>query len=318
MKRFLGRSGLETSPLGMGCWAIGGPLWLNGRPAGWGEVNDHESMQAIQKALDLGITFFDTADVYGAGHSERLLGAALEKKRDGVIIATKFGRVFEETTRQIVGSRGDPEYIGSACDASLRRLKVDCIDLYQFHLYDFDLTAAKETRDALEALVTTGKIRYYGWSTDSPERAEIFAQGKHCVAIQQGLNVFGGNMEILAVCERNNLASINRGPLAMGILTGKFSHATKLPDTDVRSTFSFAEGPFAAQLEQLEKIKDCLRVGGRTLAQGALGWLWAKSGATLPIPGFKTVKQVEENLAAIPCGPLPPGQMAEIDRLLER
>src|SRR5512136_272865 len=132
MKRNLGRSGIEVSALGMGCWAIGGPFWSGETPLGWGEVDDDESIRAIHAALDRGVNFFDTANVYGAGHSERVLGRAVAGRRSQVVIATKFNAVFDETTRQVTGSDTSPEGIRSACEASLRRLGTDYIDLLQF------------------------------------------------------------------------------------------------------------------------------------------------------------------------------------------
>src|SRR5690606_7649156 len=140
----LGRSGVEISALGMGCWAIGGPFFgPDGQPYGWGEVDDAESTRAIHAALDAGVTFFDTADVYGAGHSERVLGAALKGKREKAVIATKWGNLFTEGTRIMDGLDASPSYCRSACEASLKRLGVDVIDLYQFHLNDFPVDQAE-------------------------------------------------------------------------------------------------------------------------------------------------------------------------------
>ena len=175
MKRTLGRSGIEVSALGMGCWAIGGPLWDGETPIGWGDVDDEESIRAIHKALDLGVTLFDTANVYGAGHSERVLARAFEGRRSQVVIATKFNAIFDEATRQVSpGATTSPESIRSACEASLRRLNTDYIDLYQFHDNGYPADKAAPIRDTLEGLVKAGKIRTYGWSTDFPEtRASI-------------------------------------------------------------------------------------------------------------------------------------------------
>jgi aryl-alcohol dehydrogenase-like predicted oxidoreductase len=199
----------------------------------------------------------------------------------------------------------------------LRRLQTDFIDLYQFHIGNYDLDKAGAVLDTLEQLVSEGKIRWYGWSTDDPARTAFFAQGEHCTAIQQRFNLFEGNAEVLTICEQQNLASINRGPLAQGILTGKFSHTSQLPADDVRSSWDFQSGEQARRLEVLAKIRDILTRDGRTLAQAALGWLWARSDATLPIPGFKTVIQVEENVGALAFGPLSEGQMTEIQQLLD-
>jgi aryl-alcohol dehydrogenase-like predicted oxidoreductase len=323
--RKMGRSGIEVSAMGLGCWAIGGPFWAGDTPIGWGEVDDNESIQAIHRALDLGITFFDTADVYGAGHSERVLARALVGQRDKVVIATKFGHTFDETTRQVSGVKASPEYIRRACEASLRRLDTDYIDLYQFHLNDYDPAKAGEVRDVLELLVTEGKIRSYGWSTDFPERARVFAQGPYCTTVQHQMNVLDDAGPMVALCEQLNLASINRGPLAMGLLTGKYQHDTQLKANDVRGARSpdwmkyFKDGrPNPEWFQKREAIGEILTSNDRTLAQGALAWLWARSEQTVPIPGFRTVAQVEENCAAMQFGPLTPDQMNEIDALLER
>ncbi|MCC9075636.1 aldo/keto reductase [Litorilinea aerophila] len=316
--RILGRSGIEISGLGLGCWAIGGPFWRGDRPVGWGEVDDKESIRALERALELGVTFFDTADVYGCGHSERILGQVLSPRREQVIIATKFGNIFDEQSRYITGASGEPAYIRQACEASLRRLRTDYIDLYQFHIGNYDLNRAEEVLETLEQLVDEGKIRWYGWSTDDPERAAFFAQGEHCAAIQQRFNLFEGNVDILAICEEQNLASINRGPLAQGLLTGKFTPDSRLPENDVRRDWDFRTGEQARRLRVLNEVREVLTAGGRTLAQGAIGWLWARSPVTVPIPGFKTVAQVEENANALELGPLSPDQMAEIDELLAR
>ncbi len=325
MKRKLGRSGIEISALGMGCWAIGGPFWEGVTPLGWGQVDDEESIRAIHAALDLGVSFFDTANVYGAGHSERVLGRALAGRRSQVVIATKFNAVFDEATRQVTGSDSSPEGIRKACDESLRRLNTDYIDLYQFHDNGFPADAALPVRDTLEALVVAGKIRAYGWSTDFPDRAEVFAQGPKCTSIQLQLNVLDDNPAVLAICERSDLAAINRGPLAMGLLTGKYTAETKPSADDVRGEKSpewmkyFVDGrPSPEWLARRDAIRGILGSGGRTVAQGALAWLWARSPQTIPIPGFRTVKQVEENAAAMRFGPLAPEQMRQIAELLER
>ncbi len=325
MKRTLGRSGIEVSALGLGCWAIGGPFWAGETPLGWGEVDDNESIRAIHAALDMGINFFDTANVYGAGHSERVLGRALAGRRSQVVIATKFNAVFDEETRQVIGADPSPEGIRRACEDSLRRLNTDYIDLYQFHDNGYPADQAGPVRETLEELVKEGKIRFYGWSTDFPDRAEVFAQGPHCTAVQFQLNVLDDNPAVIAICEKYNLAAINRGPLAMGLLTGKYTLQTRVSADDVRGEKSpewmryFRDGrPNPEWLAKVEAIREILTSGGRTLAQGALAWLWARSPQNIPIPGFRTVAQVRENAAAMQFGPLPPQQMREIDAILGR
>jgi aryl-alcohol dehydrogenase-like predicted oxidoreductase len=319
MKRKLGRSGIEISAMGLGCWAIGGPFWEGETPHGWGEVDDNESIRAIHAALDLGVTFFDTANVYGAGHSEVVLGRALDSKRPNVVIATKFNAVFDETTRQVTGSDSSPGGIRKACENSLRRLNTDYIDLYQFHDNGYPAGKAEPVRETLEKLVEEGKIKAYGWSTDFPDRARVFAEGKHCTAIQLQLNVLDDNPEVIAICEEQNLAAINRGPLAMGLLTDKYSARFKAAANDVRGEKSpdwmkyfKASHPNPVWLEKRDAVKAILTQGGRTVSQGALGWLWARSSQTIPIPGFRTVRQVEENVRAMEFGALTSEQMDEI------
>ncbi len=211
-KRTLGRSGIVVSALGMGCWAIGGPFWSGETPNGWGEVDDDESIRALHAALDAGVTFYDTANVYGAGHSERVLGQAFSGRREQVVIATKFNAIFDEVTRQVTGNSAEPEQIRQSCEDSLRRLGTDYIDLYQFHDNGYPADQAVPVRETLEALVAEGKIRAYGWSTDFADRAEVFAQDPACTSIQFQLNVLDDNPAVREVCERSNLAAINRGP----------------------------------------------------------------------------------------------------------
>ena len=309
----------------MGCWAIGGPFWRGDTPVGWGEVDDDESTAAIHAAIEMGITLFDTANVYGAGHSERVLGRALGGRRGSLVIATKFNGVFDEETRQITGSDTTPDGIRRQCEDSLRRLGTDYIDLYQFHAGDHPLNQADSVRETLEELVAAGKIRAYGWSTDLPDRAEHFAKGPKCAAIQLQLNVLDDNPEVIAICERNNLAALNRGPLAMGLLTEKYTADTKPSDKDVRGSKGpewmkyFKEGkPNPEWLERRDRVREILTSGGRSLSQGAIAWLWARSDMTLPIPGFRTVAQVKDNAGALAHGPLTPEQMKEIERILGR
>lgn len=326
MKRYLGRSEIEISSVGMGCWAIGGPFRSpRGEEVGWGAVDDAESLRAVHAAIAAGVTFFDTADVYGAGHSERLLGDALSGRRSEVVIATKFGNTFDETQRQMTGSAATADYIRSACEASLLRLRTDYIDLYQFHLNDFPIAPAEEVRRTCDELVRQGKIRAFGWSTDFPERARLFAKSPRCAAAQFQMNVLDDAPEMVSVCETLNLAAINRGPLAMGLLSGKYDDGATIPDDDVRGAKSpewmkyFRQGkPDPEFLRKLDAIREILTSRGRSLVQGALAWLWGRSDATVPIPGFKTVKQVEENAGAMEAGPLSPKQMREIATLLGR
>ncbi|GAB2996191.1 aldo/keto reductase [Streptomyces pseudoechinosporeus] len=324
--RTLGRSDIEISALGFGCWAIGGEWQTpDGQPLGWGKVDDEESVRAIHRALDLGVTFFDTADAYGTGHSERLLGRALGKRRTDVVVATKWGNVFDEATRTAIGQDDTPAYARRALTASLKRLGTDYIDLYQLHISDADLGRAAQLRDACEEFVREGLIRAYAWSTDDPERAAVFAQGRHCAAVQHRLNVLQDAPEMLALCEESGLASINRSPLAMGLLTGGRAAGQPLEAGDIRSAppawlpgFSRGEGADPQWLRRVDALRSVLTSEGRTPAQGALAWLWARSPRTIPIPGFRSVAQAEENAGALSQDPLTAEQLTEIEEILTR
>ena len=322
--RTLGRSGIEVSALGFGCWAIGGE-WqsADGQPLGWGKVDDEESVRAVRRALDLGITFFDTADTYGAGHSERVLGRALGKRRDDIVLATKWGNVFDEDSRTLTDKDDSPAYVRRALTASLDRLGTDHVDLYQLHLSDLDPAPAAELRDVCEELVGEGLIRAYAWSTDDPARAAVFAEGEHCAAVQHALNVMQDAPEMLALCDELGLASINRSPLAMGLLAGKRQGPQDAGDIRSRPPAwlqGFGDGTSADPewLARIDALKEILTSDGRTLAQGALAWIWARSPRTVPIPGFRSVAQAEQNASAIEKGPLTADQLTEVDRLLER
>ncbi|MFE7962561.1 aldo/keto reductase [Streptomyces cellulosae] len=324
--RTLGRSGIQVSALGFGCWAIGGE-WQDdsGQPLGWGKVDDDESVRAIRRALDLGVTFFDTADVYGTGHSELILGRALGPRRDDVVVATKWGNLFDPRTRTASGTDDSPEHLRRALTASLRRLGTDHVDLYQLHIADADPERAAVLRDACEELVAEGLIRAYAWSTDDPARAAVFAEGPHCAAVQHALNILDDAPEMLLLCEKAGLASVNRSPLAMGLLTGKHRGRRPLEAGDIRSRppawlrgFGDGSGADPQWLARVDALRDVLTSGGRSLAQGALAWLWARSPRTVPIPGFRSVAQAEENAGALAKGPLSERQMTEVEHILQR
>lgn len=328
--RPLGRCGIEVSALGLGCWAIGGPFTFDGRPAGWGHVDDDESIRALRRAFDLGVTFYDTAANYGAGHSERILGRAFAGRRADVVIATKFGQAVDTAAREVVFYDGDEANgdvaarVHDDVAASLRRLGTDYIDVYQLHVWGLSIERSLEVRDVLDTLVDAGTIRTYGWSTDRADAVREFATSPGCSVVQQVLSVLDEtNGELLQLCEERNLASVNRSPLGMGLLTGKFAPTTTFPDDDQRDTAEWHPGfrdgkPTADWLDKLASIRDVLTSGGRTPAQGALGWIWARSPVTVPIPGFKTVAQVEENCGALVHGPLTAEHLADIDRILDR
>jgi aryl-alcohol dehydrogenase-like predicted oxidoreductase len=317
----LGHTGIEVSDIGFGCWAIGGPFTLDGKPDGYGAVDDEESIAAIRRGLELGVTFFDTADVYGTGHSEEILGEALSGRRDEVVIATKFGYTFDTAGHAVTGQDVTPAYVRRACEASLRRLRTDRIDLYQLHIGDLPVREAIDLADTLDGLVADGLVRGYGWSTDDPRSAAAFATATHATAIEHELNVLTDAPDMLAVCDASALASVNRSPLGMGLLTGKFTSGDRLPADDVRASQPwvryFTDGrPAPEWLVKLDAVRGILGGDGRTLAQGALGWLLARGDRTIPIPGFRTVAQAEQNAAVIQAGPLPAAVMTEIAFIL--
>ncbi|MFZ7103896.1 MAG: aldo/keto reductase, partial [Peptococcaceae bacterium] len=274
MKRTLGKSGIEVSALGLGCWAIGGPWIFLGKPGGWSSVDDNESIRAIQKAVEMGVNFFDTAANYGAGHSESILGKAIGNIRDKVVISTKFGYDVDEKSKS-VSLHNDPEedsnlaeHVRSELEASLRRLNTDYVDVYLIHVWGLSIERALETRQVLDALVKEGKIRTYGWSTDRTDAIEEFADTPNCSVIQQQLSVFDGNRELLSHCEQAGLASMNRGPLGMGILTGKFTKNTTFSDDDVRKFAEWHPGfkngkPIQKWLTALDSVREVLTANGR-------------------------------------------------------
>ena len=312
-------NGRTIPRLGLGCWAIGGPFFTpDGSPLGWGAVDDKTSIRAVQHAIELGLRFFDTADVYGAGHSETLLGRALAGAPDDVVVASKFGNRFDPASKILTGPGASPEYIRSAVDASLKRLRRERIDLYQLHIDDLADGPAEAALDCLQTLRREGKIDAFGWSTDYLHRARQWAGQAGFVAVQHALNVFTPAAEMLAFCETQGLLSVNRSPLAMGLLTGKYDAQSRLGDDDIRSKDQhwlrwFDNGrPSAEFLDRLAAAKNALRSDGRSLAQGAIGWIWAQSPQTLPIVGFRSAEQVAENAAALRFGALPAEALSQI------
>ena len=323
--RVLGKSGIEVSSLGLGCWPIGGPMYSSdGTLVGYETVNDEESEKALLTALDLGITLFDTSSVYGCGHSERLLGKVFSHQRDKVVIATKFGSIFDEETRTCLSNSVEPDFIRQSCEDSLRRLNTDYIDLFQCHEWYVPLEQAGSVFETLDKLKDEGKVRAYGWSTDHPDLIDFFVKNTNGCAIQHQFNVFINADDILKICDTYDMASINRSPLAMGILSGKYTGSSEALVGDIRANnidwnFYFKDGKVnPVLLDRLDQLREILTSDGRSLVQGALGWLWAKSNRTLPIPGFRTVKQVEELAKAMTFGPITQKQLEQIDSVIEK
>lgn len=316
--------GRVVPALGLGCWAIGGPFSTpDGGPSGWGAVDDAESLRALAAGIEAGIRLFDTAQAYGAGHSEALLGRALERHPDAVVV-TKVGWAIDEGRRQFVGPEADAAAMAASVEGSLRRLRRERVDLVLLHLNEADPALAGEAFDALDALRAAGKVGAYGWSTDFPDRAGAHAGREGFVAVEHAMNVLFRADRLTPVLEAHGLLALVRSPLAMGLLGGRYDAASRIAPDDVRSRSAawmdwFKDGRVAPDmLDRLAAVGDLLATGGRTMVQGALGWLWARSLGTIPIPGFRTEAQVREIAGALEHGPLPPEVMAEVERALDR
>jgi aryl-alcohol dehydrogenase-like predicted oxidoreductase len=309
--------------LGLGCWAIGGPFFSGDTPLGWGDIDDAVSLRAIACAVDLGIKFFDTAQVYGTGHSETIVGKALAGHPD-VLIGTKIGYDFDPTTKQLIGEMHAIDAITTSVEKSLQRLRRDHIDIIHLHVNELSIETAADVFGCLADLRQQGKISSFGWSTDFPDRAKAFADMDGFVAIQHAMNVFYRADMLIPTIEQKGLLSVNRSPLAMGLLGGKHDSSTKFDPGEVRGRTAtwmdyFENGRIRPEYaKQLVNIRELLQSEGRTLVQGALCWLWARSTSTLPIPGFRNDGQVREITGALNFGPLDNSVMIEIETLIDR
>lgn len=315
-------NGRRIPRIGVGCWAIGGTFLMHGEAAGWGEVDDAASLRALHLAFDLGARLFDTADVYGIGHSEELLGRAFADRRGEIVIASKFGFTHSFADRELNGSNATVPYMEQALAASLKRLGTDRIDLYQLHVGDTPDGPMDALAEALEKRAEAGDIDAWGWSTDDAFRVERMLAYPHFKSVQQQLSVFHEVPAMQRLADDNCLINLNRSPLAMGLLTGKFTSNTQFAPNDVRASSydwltNFKDGrPTPEALRKLDAIRELLTTGGRTMAQGALGWILARTPMALPIPGFKTEAQIRDNMGTLDKGPLPDKVMEEIDVLL--
>lgn len=309
--------------IGFGGWPIAGPFYDGDLQLGYARIDDEEAIALVRRAADSGIAFFDTAAVYGAGHSERLIGKALGNRQD-VVVATKFGPVFDEQTKQVTGLDLGPAGIAQQVENSLRRLGRERIDLYQLHVNSAQIDVALGVFDTLDGLVAAGKIGAYGWSTDFPSRIDAVAQRRNFVAAQHAMNLFFDAPSMTASVDRHGLVSICRSPLAMGVLGGEIGRTAELPADDIRrNNFSwmeyYSDGKVVQSIaDKLDRIRGLLTVGGRTVAQGALGWLWAKSPRTLPIPGMRSARHLDNAIEGLRLGPLPDDVMAEIEAAIQR
>ncbi|NHJ40063.1 MAG: aldo/keto reductase [Asgard group archaeon] len=320
--RILGKTNLKVNSIGMGCWAIGGPFYhRGGHIISYGQVKDEESKKALEQGIELGVNLFDTANAYGGGRSEKILGEVLKGIREDFVIATKFGTVWDfnsgdsEVPMRLIGRDITPEGIRKACNISLANLQTDYIDFYQVHSGNMTKEEAVSVVDTLEGLVSEGKINYYGWSTDFPDRGALLAHGNHCAGMQFRLNIIHSNIEMLKFLDKHNYFGLIKNPLSGGLLTGKYKDDSTVPRDHNWHGKDFTEGRIGQTRSVLEELRELLENDGRTLVQASLGYILAKHDRLIPIPGFKTVKQAEENSKAIELGPLSNKLVMQIDKL---
>ena len=287
VKRKLGNSDLNASILGLGC--MGMSEW-------YGPTNDEESIATIHAALDAGLNFFDTADVYGNGHNEILVGKVLKEKRDEAIIATKFGFLPNEA-----GISGRPEYAKQACDASLKRLGIECIDLYYLHRVDPNVPV-EESVGAMADLVKEGKVKYLGLSEASAESLKRASKIHPIAALQTEYSIWVRDVEdnILSTCRELNIALVPYSPLGRGFLTGKVKDTNLFDQNDFRKKVPlFEEENFKANLKVVEILEQIAKEKSCTASQIALAWLFEQGKDIFPIPGTKRRKYLLENIHSV-------------------
>ncbi len=288
--RRLGKSGMEISAIGTGLWAVGG---------GWGPVDDQQALGAIEASLDAGINFFDTADVYGNGHSEELLGKAMRGRRERFIVATKIGWVGYD------GQNNRSQYdsvdkLVAGVEESLRRLQTDHIDLIQNHIFYREPNTGVFI-EGFQRLQRDGKVRAYGLSSSDFAFIKDFNHNGHCATLQIDYSILNRTpeSEILPYCQKNNIGVIARGALAMGILAGRFTSETRFPEGDFRRNWHEKPDERRTFLEDLDKVERLRALtNGRALSQLALRFIIDHPAVTTVIPGARSPKQARENVQA--------------------
>jgi aryl-alcohol dehydrogenase-like predicted oxidoreductase len=307
--RALGSQGLKVSALGLGCM---------GMSEFYPPIDDVESVATIHRALDLGVTMLDTADMYGPFKNEILVGGAIRGRRDQVILATKFGNVRGEDGSHL-GINGTPEYVRSACDASLKRLGIDYIDLYYQHRVDANVPI-EDTVGAMADLVKTGKVRYLGLSEAGPKTIRRAHAVHPITALQSEYSLWSREPEdeLFATCRELRIGFVPYSPLGRGFLTGKFAKQSDIPDNDRRKAFPrFQEENFERNLEILKGLEALAARKGCTKAQLALAWALAQGKDIIPIFGCKRRKYLEENLGALNVS-LNAADLAELDAMFPK
>lgn len=295
----------------------------NGISLGYSNVDDKESIRAVHAAVHNGINVFDTAAAYGAGHSERLLASALKGNSDALIV-TKIGIPIDEQSKQLSFDEISPGDVIPAIERCLERLQRDCIDVVLLHQNELAPEKAVLLFDEMEKAVQSGKIKAYGWSTDLTESVLTVSQRHGFAVVEHAMNVLTDAPSMQRVATDHHLQTLIRSPLAMGLLSGKYSLSTRISADDVRGTDQgwlqyFDNGiPNQVFIERFARIRELLETGGRSTVQGALCWLWAKNEDCIPIPGARTVRQVESLAQALEFGPLPESVMLEIESVIDR